>query len=42
MNRLENPLRGLPMDTYFKPSEVDSPNNLAIPGLKSIVIDNLP
>ena len=42
MNRLENPLRGLPMDTYFKPSEVDSPNNLAIPGLQSIVIDNLP
>lgn len=42
MNRLDNPSRGLPMDTYFKPSEVDSPSNLAIPGLKSIVIDNLP
>lgn len=42
MNRLENPSHGLPMDTYFKPSDVDSPNNLAIPGLKSIVIDNLP
>ncbi len=42
MNRLDNPSRGLPMDTYFKPSEVDSPNNLAIPGIKSIVIDNLP
>lgn len=42
MNRLENPLRALPMDTYFKPSEVDSPSNLAIPGLQSIVIDNLP
>ena len=42
LNRLENPNRGMPMDTYFKPSEVDSPNNLAIPGLKSIVIDNLP
>lgn len=42
MNRLDNPSRGLPMDTYFKPSDVDSPNNLAIPGLKSIVIDNLP
>jgi len=42
MNRLDNPSRGLPMDTHFKPSEVDSPNNLAIPGIKSIVIDNLP
>jgi len=42
MNRLDNPSRGLPMDTYFKPSEVDSSNNLAIPGIKSIVIDNLP
>lgn len=42
MNRLDNPTRGLPLDTYFKPSEVDSPSNLAIPGLKSIVIDNLP
>ncbi len=42
LNRLENPTRGLPMDTYYKPSEVDSPSNLAIPGLKEVVIDNLP
>jgi len=42
LNRLENPTRGLPMDTYFKTSEVDSPSNLAIPGVKEIVLDNLP
>ena len=42
LNRLENPNRALPMDTYYKPSEVESPSNLAIPGIKEIVIDNLP
>jgi murein DD-endopeptidase MepM/ murein hydrolase activator NlpD len=41
-NRLENPLLGLPMDTYYMPSEVESPSNLAIPGVKEIVVDNLP
>jgi murein DD-endopeptidase MepM/ murein hydrolase activator NlpD len=42
MNRLQNPLHGLPMDTYYKPSDVESPSNLAIPGVKEIVVDNLP
>ena len=42
MNRLENPLRGLPMDTYFMPSEIESPSNLAIPGVQEIVIENQP
>ena len=42
LNRLANPSRGLPMDTYYKPSDVESPSNLAIPGLKEIVVDNLP
>lgn len=42
INRLETPLYALPMDTYYKPSEVETPSNLAIPGLKEIVIDNLP
>lgn len=42
LNRLDNPNRALPMDTYFKPSEVESLSNLAIPGVDEIVIDNLP
>ncbi len=42
LNRMANPSRGLPMDTYYKPSDVESPSNLAIPGLKEIVVDNLP
>ncbi len=42
LNRLKNPLRGLPMDTYYEPSDVESPNNLAIPGVKEILVDNLP
>ncbi len=42
LNRLQNPLRALPMDTYYMPSDVESPSNLAIPGVKEIVIDNLP
>lgn len=42
MNRLENPSRALPMDTYYQPSEVESSSNLAIPGIKEIVVDNLP
>ena len=42
MNRLENPTRALPMDTFYEPSEVESHSSLAIPGVKEIVIDNLP
>lgn len=42
MNRIANPNHGLPMDTYYRPSETESPNNLAIPGIRSIVLDNLP
>ena len=42
MNRLQNPLRGLPMDTYYMPSDIESPSNLAIPGVREILVDNLP
>src|SRR5690606_5296558 len=42
MNRLQNPLRGLPMDTYYMPSDIESRSNLAIPGLREILVDNLP
>ena len=42
INRLQNPLLGLPMDTYYMPSDVESPSSLAIPGVKEIVVDNLP
>ncbi len=41
-NRLDNPLLGLPMDTYYMPSDIESPSSLAIPGVKEIVVDNLP
>ena len=42
INRLQNPLRALPMDTYYMPSDIESTSNLAIPGVKEIVVDNLP
>lgn len=42
INRLQNPLRGMPMDTYYMPSDVESPSSLAIPGINEIVVDNLP
>lgn len=42
LNNLDSPAYGLPYDTYYTHSEAESPNNLAIPGIKSMVIDNLP
>ncbi|MGI6250447.1 MAG: peptidoglycan DD-metalloendopeptidase family protein [Anaerolineaceae bacterium] len=42
LNRLESPNAALPMDTYFAPAEEAGENNLAIPGVKSILINNLP
>ncbi|MFZ3071489.1 MAG: peptidoglycan DD-metalloendopeptidase family protein [Anaerolineaceae bacterium] len=42
VNNLASPTSSLPMDTYYAQSATDSPNNLAIPGIKSMVIDNLP
>ena len=41
-NSLDTPLNALPMDTYYRPSEAPSANNLAIPGVSAIVLDNLP
>ncbi|MEA4958583.1 MAG: peptidoglycan DD-metalloendopeptidase family protein [Anaerolineaceae bacterium] len=41
-NALQNPLFALPMDTYYRPSQTGSDNNMAIPGVESIVLDNLP
>src|SRR5690606_6663968 len=29
-------------DTYYMPSDVESPSSLAIPGVNEIVVDNLP
>lgn len=42
LNGLESPTMGMPMDTYYMPSTEANGSNLALPGIKSIVIDNLP
>jgi len=42
MNRLASPTMGMPMDTYYMPSAEENGSNLALPGIKSIVLDNLP
>ncbi len=42
MNGLASPTMGMPMDTYYMPSAEANSSNLALPGIKSIVLDNLP
>ena len=42
MNNLSSPTMGMPMDTYYMPSADENGSNLALPGIKSIVLDNLP
>ena len=42
MNGLASPTMGMPMDTYYMPSTEENGSNLALPGVKSIVLDNLP
>jgi hypothetical protein len=42
MNNLSSPTMGMPMDTYYTPSAEENGSNLALPGIKSIVLDNLP
>lgn len=42
MNGLASPTMGMPMDTYYMPSPEANGSNLALPGIKSIVLDNLP
>lgn len=42
MNNLSSPTMGMPMDTYYMPSTDENGSNLALPGIKSIVLDNLP
>ena len=42
INGLSSPSMGMPMDTYYMPSTEANGSNLALPGIKSIVIDNLP
>jgi len=42
MNNLSSPTMGMPMDTYYMPSAEENGSNLALPGIKSIVLDNLP
>lgn len=42
MNGLASPTLGVPMDTYYMPSAEASGSNLALPGIKSIILDNLP
>lgn len=42
MNSLASPTMGMPMDTYYMPSAQENGSNLALPGIKSIVLDNLP
>ena len=42
MNGLASPTIGMPMDTYYMPSAEANSSNLALPGIKSIVLDNLP
>ena len=42
MNSLASPTFGMPMDTYYMPSNEENSSNLALPGIRSIIIDNLP
>lgn len=42
LNRLTSPNTALPQDAYYAHSAQNNPNSLAIPGLTSMVIDNLP
>ena len=42
INGLASPTMGMPMDTYYMPSNEVNGGNLALPGIKSIVLDNLP
>ena len=42
LNRLESPNTALPQDAYYTHSAQSNPNSLAIPGITSLVIDNLP
>lgn len=42
MNSLASPTFGMPMDTYYMPSNEENGSNLALPGIKSIILDNLP
>lgn len=42
INSLANPNLALPMDTYYAPSETQSTNSLAIPGLEEISLGNMP
>ena len=42
MNGLASPTMGMPMDTYYMPSAEANSSNLALPGIRSIIIDNLP
>jgi LysM repeat protein/biotin carboxyl carrier protein len=42
MNGLASPTMGMPMDTYYMPSTEENGSNLALPGIKSIILDNLP
>ncbi len=42
INGLANPTLGMPRDTYYMPSAEENGSNLALPGIKSIILDNLP
>ena len=42
MNGLASPTMGMPIDTYYMPSAEANSSNLALPGIKSIILDNLP
>lgn len=42
INGLANPTLGMPGDTYYMPSTEENGSNLALPGIKSIILDNLP
>jgi len=42
INGLASPTMGMPMDTYYMPSAEANSSNLALPGIRSIIIDNLP
>lgn len=42
LNQLTSPIMAMPSDTYYMPSTEESGSNLALPGIKSIILDNLP
>ena len=42
INTLASPNLALPMDTYYAPSETQTANSLAIPGLEEISLGNMP